>query len=119
MKFKKIKARAIIIEKRKPIITLFSNLAFSASGPNIRAVKNENRIAENKGSNDIINPNAAPANAACDIQNPIDERFILTTKTPIVEHTNPARIEPIMDVNIKARGISIIIFYPLYEKFLL
>ena len=64
MKFRNIKARAIIIEKRKPITTLLSSRAFSASGPRISAVPNENITALIKGSNETINPNAAPANAA-------------------------------------------------------
>jgi hypothetical protein len=38
-----------------------------------------------------------------------------TTKTPIVEQENPARIAPVIEVIRRARGISIIVPIP-YEK---
>jgi len=96
--FRNTNARAIIIEKRKPMTTLLSNLAFSERGPSIRAVVNEKIMALNKGSMLSSNPRAAPANAACDIQYPIDTKFILTTSIPTVEQDNPASTEPIRDI---------------------
>ena len=61
---RKINASAIIIENKKPMIILLSNRAFSERGPSINAVLKANIIAVIVGSNEISNPNAAPANDA-------------------------------------------------------
>ena len=98
MKFRKINAKAIIMEKVTPIITSECSLAFSEIGPNRRAMRVEKPIAHNKGSMDMTKPKAAPAKAAWDMQKPMEERFMRTTNTPINEQTTPARTEPMIAV---------------------
>jgi len=99
-----MKPNAIIDEKLTPSMTSGRRWALSETGPRIRATAVEKPVAHKSGSNDTIRPNAAPANAACDIVNPIDERFIRTTKTPTIEHTAPASIEASDEINRNVGG---------------
>ena len=84
-RFRNNKPNAIDKENITPITTSVFNFAVSAKGPRARETKVENKSAKIKGSFLKNKPRAAPANAAWDMANPSDERFILTTNVPIRE----------------------------------
>ena len=113
-----MKPRAIMEEKRTPMITSALSFALSATGPSRRATSKVNPRAVGRGSTSRKSPKAAPAKAAWDMQKPMEERFILRTKIPTREHTKPASTDPTMAVIRSLSGRVMMQTHPLEQMLL-
>lgn len=110
---RKTKAKAIFKGKTILVIVSTCKRALSAKGPIINAVADEKNKPVTSGFIEKATPKDAPAKAPWDIEYPIADSRIRTTKTPIKPVRNPASKHAIIALCIIANSNQINFYVPL------